>query len=71
MCPLGYQSLHAAECAIHRVNKQLGQYAGTKYNGCVTAAYHYSPVMATWQGSNNVTLDESAGTGLTAPHKRR
>ena len=35
------------ECEIHRVNKQQGQYAGTAYNDCIMAMYHYSPIMVT------------------------
>lgn len=51
MCSLGYQSFHGIECEIHRVNKQPEQYAGTAYNDCIMAMYHYSPVMATYTGS--------------------
>lgn len=41
-----------------------------RYNGCVTATYHYSPMAATPPDRNNVTLLQSAGTGLskTSPH---
>lgn len=47
MCSSGYRSFHVIECGIHMVNTQQRQYAGTAYNDCVMAMYHYSPVMAT------------------------
>ena len=51
MCSSGYRSFHAVECAIHRENTKQRQYAGTAYNDCVMAMYHYTPAAATQAGS--------------------
>ncbi len=51
MCSSGYQSFHAVECEIHRENTKQRQYAGTAYNDCVMAMYHYTPAAATQTGS--------------------
>lgn len=51
MCSSGYRSFHAVECEIHRENTEQRQYAGTAYNDCVMAMYHYTPAAATQTGS--------------------
>ena len=47
MCSLEHQSFHIIKHEIHVINTQQGQYAGTAYNDCIMAMYHYSPIMVT------------------------